>query len=271
MESIFESIKPFGLYQKINIAVLASLALISALHFYVQVFNMAEPKFHCKPKHESNQSIEKCIMWNNFSNSQTNNTEYSCVFQDPYYNQTAINSWGLVCEKHALVFQSQTVFFFGSMCILLNGYITDRVGRKRTCTAFLLLICVINLLYQTFVVDSFTLFGFFHLEADIKFILYCAYQFTAGFLVYSLYACAYVIAVEFTTDDYHTRVANLILISFVIGELILLLVFYLTRDWVPTNWFITASTFASTIGFVWFVPESPRYTRFFFNLLQGVL
>lgn len=290
MESMFEAIKPFGRFQKLNTILLSTLSLISALHFYVQVFNMAEPKLYCREtaattattittvttnQSSSNEaasntqeakSVEKCAMWNNYSRAQQSSadyTPYTCEFRDPYYNLTAINSWGLVCERHALVFQSQTIFFVGSICIFLNGYVTDRLGRKRTCSYFLVFICVLNLIYQAFIVDdSATLFGKVHLDWNVKFVLYCVYQFMAGFLVYSLYSSAYVMAVEFTSDDYHTLVANFILLAFVVGELVLLVVFYVTRNWIQTNWFISACTLVSTICFIGLVPESPRFASY---------
>lgn len=284
MRSIFELVKPFGRFQQLNTLILAGLSLISALHFYVQVFNMAEPALHCRPKQAQtyqNQTLEtKCIMWNNYSrsiklgaenSSSSSQQHYTCEFRDVNYNRTAINDWGLVCEKHTLVFQSQTIFFVGSICILFNGYITDRLGRKRTCTFFMISMCVVNLIYQVFVVDpsssSFFTGLFLNLDVDVKFMLYCVYQFIAGFLVYSLYASAYVMAVEFTNNDYHTLVANIILLAFVIGELILLLVFYVTRNWIETNWFITFTTFVSTFFFILLVPESPRYVFKFFLVL----
>ena len=260
MESIFESIKPFGRFQKINTSILACISMISAMHFFVQIFNMAEPKLHCRSKENSTaaKNISTCEMWKNYTSSKNNPSPYECEFRDEYYNLTIINSWGLVCEKQALVFRSQTIFFVGSICTFFNGFITDKFGRKRTCTVLLALISAFNILYQVVVVDSSTIF-FFDISVETKFILYCVYQFFAGLIVYSLYATAYVMAVEFTTDNHHTKVANLILLAFVLGEVFLLIVFYLTRNWILTNWFITVCTLLTCLIFIFFVHESPRY------------
>lgn len=261
MDSVFESIKPFGRFQKINTIILGTIAFVSSLHFYVQIFNMAEPKFSCEPveKNMNITDVDRCEAWKNSSGSKA---AYKCEFRDSYYNLTAVNTWGLVCDKHILIFQSQTIFFVGSICIFLNGFITDRFGRKRVGAVFLIVISIFNLIYQVVVVDMSNmnfLASYLDLDAHVKFILYCVYQFFAGFFVYSLYASAYVIAVEFTTDDYHTLVANMILICFIFGEILLLIVFYFTRNWIPTNWFITASTISLSITYICLVPESPRY------------
>lgn len=263
MDSIFESIGPFGRFQKFNMVILGFITTMAALHFYVQIFNVAEPNFFCKTSQNNINSThnddedekQKCEMWNNYS-SNGNNSLYECEFRDSNYNLTVINDWGLICDKQYLIFRSQTIFFMGSICVFINGFVTDKFGRKKTCAVLLFMQTCATLSYQLFVVDS-SIFGM-TLPIDTKFILYCAYQFMVGFLVYSLYTSAYVIAIEFTNDAYHTLVANLLIFSFVFGEIILLIVFYFTRNWIYTNWFITGFTILTCVLFIIFVPESPR-------------
>lgn len=259
MDLAIESTKPFGLYQLLTTLLLGSVTSMAALHFYVTVFNMAEPAFKCQNRlvsmNESNISLSEtqCTMWNNFS-TMGNDSQYVCEFNDKYYNLTLINDWGLICGKHYMASLTQTVFFFGSICTFMNGFISDKFGRKPTITIFLLVQLLSTVINQLFVVGPTLV----ELDVFVKYVIYCVHQFVTGLLVFSSYACSYMLAVEFTTDDYHTLVANVVLFFFILGECFLLAVFYVTRNWIATNWFITIFTFFVTVLCAFGITESPR-------------
>jgi hypothetical protein len=43
---------------------------------------------------------------------------------------------------------------------------------------------------------------------------------------------------EFTTEHYRTKIANVNSYIYVLGELIVLVVYYLSKNWQVLNWFI---------------------------------
>jgi OCT family organic cation transporter-like MFS transporter 4/5 len=82
-------------------------------------------------------------------------------------------------------------------------------------------------------------------------------QFLVGLLVNCLYSSAYVLLLEFTTEKYRTTFANYNAYLYIVGELLALIVYYLSRDWHVLNWFICCYAALLFVLTYLFLPESP--------------
>ena len=64
---------------------------------------------------------------------------------------------------------------------------------------------------------------------------------------------------EFTTEKYRTKIANLNSYIYVLGELIVAIVYYFSRDWNILCWFIAFYSFVLLVLSYYFLPESPAW------------
>ncbi|CAF0726852.1 unnamed protein product [Brachionus calyciflorus] len=260
MDVLLDSVRPFGWSQKFYLGVFGLIMISSSLNFYSSVFFTAEPELKCYPT--NNQSLTKtndCDMWKNFTMSKIENTPsaYECNFESKSHNFTLINDFELVCDKSYLPSLSQTLFFVGCICGVFNGFISDKFGRKKSATIFIILMIVSSIIYHVLIDDSFI-----WLSKINKFYVYCIYQFLKGVLMFCIYQIAYILAYEFTTEKYHTLTTNILISFYVSGELIIMAVFYFTRNWRHTNLFTTCFFLFSSVIFLIFIPESPKLVFF---------
>ena len=245
------SIKPFGLAQKMYCLIIGMIVSITGSAFYSSVFYIAEPELKCEKLDFSYPNISLCQMWENFTNSQIN--AYSCYFQDAYYNLTIVNSLNLVCDKQYLLSWSQTLFFIGSICSVVNGIISDRLGRWKSLNIF------VGTYTISLVVHQILMIGLFYKLSNMEiFIVYCIFQFISGFLNYCIYSVAYVLLFELTTESYRIPLSNAYVYFFVFGEMFLCASFYLTKNWILTNWILAIFASVSLALFWIIVPESPK-------------
>lgn len=107
--------------------------------------------------------------------------------------------------------------------------------------------------------SQFLLLDFIRLSVDLKYIIYSISQFLIGLLVSCLYCTAYVLLMEFTTEKYKTKIANLNSYIYVVGELIVFLIYYVSRNWHVLNWFIGLYSLVILILTYYFLPESPAW------------
>jgi MFS family permease len=259
MDTIIESIKPFGRAQQIYCLIIGLTVSITGSAFYSSVFYIAEPELKCNALGvvnitKLNTSI--CSMWKNFTESQLNNqiSPYTCYFEDEYYNLTIVNSMRLVCDKQNLLSMSQTLFFIGSICSIVNGVISDRIGRKKSCVYFVAIYTLALIVNQLLVIDLF-----FELSQSSKFIVYCVFQLISGFLNYCIFSVAYVLLFELITESYRIPLSNVYVYFFVLGEFFLMISFYFTKNYIITNWILVIFASITLVLFWVIVPESPKY------------
>lgn len=255
MDQVIESIGPFGRSQKIYFCLMGTITSVVGLHFFASVFFTAEPEFTCSAKRSSysNLNLTKCEMWTNFTHNKQS-SPYVCEFKDKYYNLTIVNEWGLVCDKQYLIGLSQSYFFVGALLSFLNGYISDKLGRKRSCMIFIGLQFLATVVYQVLLLDT----RWFSLDNSSKFMVYNAYQLVTGIMVYCIYSTTYILAFELTSDKYHILLTNILISFYIMGEIWILIAYYVTRNWRITSWFISSYFTVFCLGFVLIVPESPR-------------
>lgn len=128
MESLIVEVGAFGRFQKFSLFLLGTIAMTVAMVFYVTIFNTAEPDLNCYYKNKdavnsSDTKLDTCFMWNNYSSSieLSEQTPFSCEFDNTYYENTIINDWELVCDKLHLAGLTQTIFLIGNISGFLSG------------------------------------------------------------------------------------------------------------------------------------------------------
>lgn len=271
MEQILNNIGAYGRYQKLVSLVIGFMSAFNAMTIYATIFIGAEPKLLCKAKQNltiatSSVLFEKeilgndtkpasaCDIWSNFT-KYTNKSlaPFECNFDTTYYGVTLVSEWELVCNKLFLVGLTQTAFMVGSLSGLFSGYFSDRFGRKRLC----IVMCI--LLSLTLIIGELVQLGKTSLSITFKYTIYTISQYLIGFASYVLYVTSYVLLIEMTTSKYTTLVSNFNLYMYVVGELIILLVAYLTRSWHLINWIMAGFSVILVFLVLFTLPESPRF------------
>ena len=127
----------------------------------------------------------------------------------------------------------------------------DNYGRKKAVVWFAVLLTISILCPQIVLLPSLPI------SIEIKYIVYSIGQFFVGLLDNCLFCTAYIVLMELTTEKYNTSISNLNSYFYIIGELIVLVVYYFSQSWHLTNWFLGIFSLISTVLLIIFLPESP--------------
>lgn len=266
MDSLIEEAGANGRFQKISLIFMSAIQMIASMTFFVTIFNVAEPTLTCRPLHHLNSTTNDkspstnettCAMWTNHSSSQDlgQPSPYICEFDKIYYDKTIINEWGLLCDKQNLAAVTQTIFLIGNIAAFLSGIVSDKFGRKRATVIFLGLFSFFSIIFGI-IMDNHEPFW---LSVWNRYVIYCIFQLLSGILSCCLQISIYVHLIELTTDDYHIMVSNVTSYFYIGGQIFVLVVFYFTRSWTVTNWYVTIFSVVSLVPFCLLIPESPRW------------
>jgi len=141
----------------------------------------------------------------------------------------------------------------GSLCSFFMGYFSDKYGRK-TCLIIMSILMSLSMILSEIL--QLQIFNFDILE---KYIIYFIFQFFLGFTVNINYYCSYILLLEITSTKHSTEVSNLNVYFYVLGELIILIVSFLTRDHHLINIFMIIFSILVVFLLIILLPESPRY------------
>ena len=256
MDSIFEFVGPFGLFQRVTLFLIGCISALVSMNMYATMFMVGEPTLICNYSTTSlsninlNSSIDECEKWSDF-NDNKENSSYVCSYDATYYKKTLVNEWNLVCDRKYLASLTQTFFMVGTISGMAGGIISDRYGRKLSTLILIFMLSITLVTTQLLLLINTTFL--------IQYVIFSVSQFLCGIISNCLYCTAYVLLLEITTDKYHTIVSNINLYFFVIGELIVLLAYYLTRSWYWLAWIISIySVLFAIIAYI-MLPESPRW------------
>ena len=114
-------------------------------------------------------------------------------------------------------------------------------------------------MWLTFTLNEILQIDAFGFSIDAKYAVYFISQFSIGFTSYVLYITSYVLLLELTVSRYNTIVSNVNLYLYVFGEILALIVAYLSKNWHIIDWFMAAYSFVIVVLVVIILPESPRF------------
>ncbi len=95
-------------------------------------------------------------------------------------------------------------------------------------------------------------------DHQIKFLVYTVAQLIIGVLVYCLSASTYMHLIDLTTSSYHRIFANINISFFLLGEVVCLGVYFITKNWRLTSWACILCTILCFVMYNFFALESPR-------------
>lgn len=258
MDNLFESVGPFGRYQKCTLALLGFISSLTAMSIYSTIFTAATPSLECFYKNTTNKINDTfiCEVWSNITQNLKNNASndvYECKFDKRYYGVTMANEYGFICDKQFLIGLTQTIFMIGTVSALFIGVFSDKYGRKRVLLVLSILLSIVLM------ASEFVQLNMLNFSITTKYIIYCIGQFFVGLLTKSMYLVAYILLIEITTQKYTTIVSNINLYMYVLGELFVLVIAYFFRDWHVLTWTLAAYSLVSIFVILFFIPESPRF------------
>ena len=262
MVSLIEEVGAFNKFQKLILPIIGLVSIIPSFGLYAPIFSVAEPDLEChqsiyqkEPNITVDYSKYLCNIWNNYTSllSKNETSLYECKFDKTYYGTTLITDWNLICDKKEYGGYTQSLYLFGVLFSCINGPLVDSYGRKK-----IALITIVSFAVVSGITNSL-ITGFVAIPIFQKYIVYGISQFLNGCLITCMYNSTFTLINELVSHDYHTLVSNFMIYFYIIGELVTLLVYYLTRSWVALNWFIVAYSTLVIFLFAFFVPESPKY------------
>lgn len=261
MDLLIEEVGAFGKFQKILLLIIGATAVIPSFGLYSTIFTTANPDLLCNStlltdySYNDSSSPSTCDKWTNYSTSRLSKEDqspFSCQFDTTYFGATIITEWNLVCDRQHLVSFTQTSYLFGVLFSFISGSVSDLYGRKKSTTIFIVLFIVASVL------SNILMSSFLALSITVRYVTFTVIQFLSAIFYSSIYNCGYTLLIELTTDEYHTLFSNINIYMYILGEIIIMAVYYFSRDWKTVYWFVSAYGVAILIPFLIIAPESPR-------------
>lgn len=260
MDAYIDKIGGFGRYQKAVLFIIGTCTGLVGFTTYSSIFGLAGPNLLCRDFNStfSNRTTfsedNTCDIWNNISKSNDNNIKqvYSCEFDETYYGTTIVKEWELFCDKASLASYTQSIFMVGCFSTFFIGYFSDKYGRRSVLLAVAILTNIVMIINNTVQLPQF------NISVTARYTVYAISQFILGFSTYVIEIVAYVLALEITSAQYASIVSIVFLNMYVLGELYVLLVYYLSRDWHILYWCVAGYSLIITACIAFFLPESPR-------------
>ncbi|CAF1467909.1 unnamed protein product [Adineta steineri] len=271
----------FGLYQKLQFFLVGLLAVLPAMTAFSYVFIAATPDHRCQlnldnftdtykiqsdihqnyiNKYISSELKDpKCTMYDkNFPNRYP----IPCtqwVFDDTFYNTTISTEWNLVCTRLHLKGITQNAYIIGTSGSFLTGIMSDRLGRRTTMYLLILLMVL--------VLNSTQILMHSKMSNDNKLIIFTISRFLTGF-AQTTYSITLVLLLEMTSAKRRVLASNILSYFYTLGELLIMLIYYYTRDWSITMWILTVYVMPF-LCYYWCIPESARWLVSSGQLLQA--
>ncbi|CAF0868235.1 unnamed protein product [Adineta ricciae] len=271
----------FGLYQKVQFLLVGLLAVVPAATAFSYVFIAATPDHRCQidwpnftdtfarqsDYHQSyinryipsSPKYKKCFIRDINS---TNKKLIACkkwVFDDTFYNTTISTEWDLVCNRLHLKAITQNAYIMGTSGSFVTGIMSDKLGRRTTMYSLILLLVV--------VLNATQLVMHSKMSVNTKLIIFTISRFLTGF-AQTTYSITLVLLLEMTSANRRVLASNILSYFYTSGELLIMLIYYFTRDWSITMWILTIYVMPF-LCYYWCVPESARWLVSTGKLLQA--
>lgn len=176
----------------------------------------------------SNSSTEKCSSW---------------VYDTSSFSSTLGAKLNLVCDKAILKSTAQMVFFTGLLIgSLLSGIVSDRIGRKPTCCASIILL----------IASALSIAWTPNIE------VYMFQSACVGFFAVGMFMPIFVVGMEFVGPPKRLYAAQIGMFFWVGGTMIMAGFSYFIRNW-STFQIVCAVPGVLLISYWYLYPESPRW------------
>ena len=234
MDNVLISVNAFGKFQLLaTFLVGLSSVLVSIVH-YSTVFIIADPGLICYKKNQ-NESIlfknpkDTCQIWSDLRTINNATSDLSCHFDKTYYGLSIVSEWDLVCEKKYLASLTQTYYLVGSLASMFIGPLSDRFGRKYLSNILTIVLCL------TIITSELLQTNYLNFSQTTRYSIFSLSQLIIGACSNTIYSTLFILLLEFTTAKYSTHITNVNLYMYVLGELIILVIAYFTRNWHTIN------------------------------------
>jgi len=97
------------------------------------------------------------------------------------------------------------------------------------------------------------------LSGQARYIAYLIAQYFIGFSQFGLEICIFILFIELTSSKYSSYITIFFVDMFALGEMLIVVISFVLRNWHYHNLSIAAYTFLNTILISVFLPESPRF------------
>ncbi|CAH1799012.1 unnamed protein product [Owenia fusiformis] len=269
-----------GPYQIWIVTILASLSIAGCMLNVNIVFLAAVPEHHCYvpelwnstlnltldkirnvsiPLDLENGGYQKCLMynrdytnlslaaveaWGDVNGSDVGLTPCKQWYYDKsLYLSTIVSQWDLVCDKKWMVAFVQSIFLAGPLVgTALSGQISDRIGRKYTTIAAMIL----------------SLTSSIGLAFSPNFIVFTVLRFCLGAFIVAAYTVGFVFNMEVVGPSWRNTAGLSVQYAWALGYIIIAAVAYFIRHW-STLQLVLCIPIAVQCILVFFIPESPRW------------
>lgn len=272
----------FGLYQKVQFFLVGLLAVLPAMTAFNYVFIAATPDHRCQLNITNftdtfeNQSIQhrqyidryipstlkyqKCFIYQEDVKGKKELKKCSkWVFNNTFYNTTISTEWNLICDKLHLKGITQNAYIIGTSGSFLTGIMSDKLGRRTTMYSLILLMVI--------VLNGTQLMMHSKMSDMKKLTIFTISRFLTGF-AQTTYSITLVLLLEMTSANRRVLASNILSYFYTSGELLIMIIYYLTRDWSLTMWILTIYVMPF-LSYYWCVPESARWLASTGQLLQA--
>lgn len=239
MENLIKYVGEKGKYQNKLIFKTGLVSIVAAMRTYSFIFLNSEPEFNCK----HNNSILTNLTYKEKCDLISNNLSI-CEFDDTFYGTTIVTELGLICDKQYLASIPENFYMLTLFACFFGGYVCDRFGRKKP--------IIFSLIAYTFIMLTFQLLfsDMFSFESNTKFIIYASTQLLVGLSAFCIDDTANILLSESTSTNFRVRFVNIYCYFYIVGELIVLVVYFFSRSWRFLYWFMTIfSIFVTIVSF----------------------
>ncbi|CAF1188515.1 unnamed protein product [Adineta ricciae] len=278
LDSILRKCGDLGRFQLIHYFFMNWISMSFGITSFYYVFGAAEAEHRCRlphhiwpndtqynpvdekhrmyinkyiPKDVSGQKWEKCVQ---YSAGNMNDTLVSClngwVYDRSVFGYTFTEEANFVCEYQAPRSWLAVAIQSSGFSLLIIGSLADEYGRKKVAAIISIILFVTCFLTQI-------ILRWMSIPIKTKFFILLLNQFASG-LATSNFSLVFILMLELTSSTYTSFAGNLAFISYSIGEVLVTLFAYLTRDWQDLKW-VNLVFIGLSLPYLYFMPESPLY------------
>ncbi|CAF1085024.1 unnamed protein product [Brachionus calyciflorus] len=241
-----------GKFQYKTVFLIGIISSFCAMRRYSYNFVYAQPKIIIKIENQTVSFLsnkQKCEIINRIQN-YSNNSKWE--FDKTFYHSSIVTDLNLICDKQYLIGLPETISTVTLILGFLGGFLGDKIGRKKAILISLISYTTIILISRIFFMHIFQMNFYF------KYIIFALVQILVSACLSWLYVTNFVLLSESTNNSYRTLFSNINGYFYILGEFIILLVYYFSRDWKVLYWFLGAYAFLTVIS-TFFLDESAEW------------